>query len=64
RCHQSQLYEYTSLMPGSARQLRLRPAAVAFALGEAIEPTKPNDRVWTRPGHRVTGFRSKPSVAH
>jgi hypothetical protein len=25
------------LMPGSARQLRLRPAAVAFALGETVE---------------------------
>ena len=24
-------------MLGSARQLRLRPAAVAFALGEAVE---------------------------
>ena len=24
-------------MPGSARQLRLRPAAVALALGEAVE---------------------------
>ena len=35
--HQSQFYEYTSLMLGSARQLRLRPAAMAFALGETIE---------------------------
>ena len=24
-------------MPGSARQLRLRPATVALALGEAVE---------------------------
>ena len=27
----------TRLMLGSARQLRLRPAAVAFALGETVE---------------------------
>ena len=33
----SQFYEYMSLMLGSARQLRLRLAAVAFALGETIE---------------------------
>ena len=33
----SQFYEYTSLMLGSARQLRLRPPPMTFPLGETIE---------------------------
>ena len=45
-------------MPGSARQLRLRPAAVALALGEAVELQDDADVV----GSRATSIRPAQSA--